>query len=116
MPSNFDEKNAIVFRGLYPGNFETKFFPSRFEGILYNSVGINKTSVLVETIAVVLPCIQAFPSSRTRKGTFKETLNHQKEKETASVHDLFTGKLVKRKRAKQAKQSFLFDIPFKVLR
>ena len=37
MPSNFDEKDAIVFRGQYPGNFETKFFPSRFEGILYNS-------------------------------------------------------------------------------
>ena len=50
------------------------------------------------------------------KETFKETLKHQKEKETASVHDLFTGKLVKRKRAKQAKQSFLFDIPFKVHR
>ena len=38
MPSNFDEKNAIVFWGQYPGNFETKFFPLRFEGILYNSV------------------------------------------------------------------------------
>ena len=38
MPSNFDEKNAIEFWGQYPGNFETKFFPLRFEGILYNSV------------------------------------------------------------------------------
>ena len=38
MPSNFDEKNAIVFWGQYPGNFETKFFPLRFEGISYNSV------------------------------------------------------------------------------
>ena len=38
IPSNFDEKNTIVFWGQYPGNFETKFFPLRFEGILYNSV------------------------------------------------------------------------------
>ena len=37
MPSNFDEKNAIVFWGQYPGSFETKFFPLRFEGTLYNS-------------------------------------------------------------------------------
>ena len=37
MPSDFDEKNAIVLRGQYPWNFETKFFPLRFEGILYNS-------------------------------------------------------------------------------
>jgi hypothetical protein len=29
--------------GQYPGNFETKFFPSRFEGILYNSVGRSDT-------------------------------------------------------------------------
>ena len=41
MPSNYDEKNAIVFRGQYPGNFETKFFPLRFEGILYNSVAYS---------------------------------------------------------------------------
>ena len=41
MPSNFDEKNAIVFWGQYPGNFETKFFPLRFEGISYNSVVTN---------------------------------------------------------------------------
>ena len=33
MPSNFDEKNAIVFWGQYHGIFETKFFPLRFEGI-----------------------------------------------------------------------------------
>ena len=38
MPSNFDEKNAIVFWGQYPGNFETKFFHLKFEGISYNSV------------------------------------------------------------------------------
>ena len=31
------KKNTIVFWGQYPGNFETKFFPLRFEGILYNS-------------------------------------------------------------------------------
>ena len=38
MPSNFDEKNAIVFWGQYHGILETKFFPLRFEGISYNSV------------------------------------------------------------------------------
>ena len=32
------KKNTIVFWGQYPGNYETKFFPLRFEGILYNSV------------------------------------------------------------------------------
>ena len=42
MPSNFNEKNVIVFWGQYPGNFETKFFPLRFEGILYNSVLTSK--------------------------------------------------------------------------
>jgi hypothetical protein len=42
MPSNFDEKNAIVFWGQYPRNFETKFFPFRFEGISYNSVSMEK--------------------------------------------------------------------------
>ena len=31
------KKNTIVFWGQYPGNFETKFFPLRIEGILYNS-------------------------------------------------------------------------------
>ena len=35
------KKNTVVFWGQYPGNFETKFFPLRFEGILYNSVGCN---------------------------------------------------------------------------
>ena len=38
MPSNFDEKNAIVFWGQYHGIFETMFFPLRFEGTSYNSV------------------------------------------------------------------------------
>ena len=48
MPSNFDEKNAIVFWGQYPGNFETKFFPLRFEGILYNSVVISFMFMKIE--------------------------------------------------------------------
>ena len=46
IPSNFDEKNTIEFWGQYPGNFETKFFPLRFEGILYNSVAPHSTSQL----------------------------------------------------------------------
>ena len=36
------KKNTIVVWGQYPGNFETKFFPLRFEGILYNSVGLSR--------------------------------------------------------------------------
>ena len=37
------KKNTVVFWGQYPGNFETKFFPLRFEGILYNSVVLTFT-------------------------------------------------------------------------
>ena len=40
------KKNAIVFWGQYPGNFETKFFPLRFEGTLYNSV---REQLLIES-------------------------------------------------------------------
>ena len=39
------KKNTIVFWGQYPGNFETKFFPLRFEGILYNSVAMSLNTV-----------------------------------------------------------------------
>ena len=47
------KKNTIVFWGQYPGNFETKFFPLRFEGILYNSVGSQCIQAAVGSFSIL---------------------------------------------------------------
>ena len=62
MPSNFDEKNAIVFWGQYPGNFETKFFPLRFEGILYNSQSYIYQVLQTIQMKLILLCVWAEPA------------------------------------------------------
>ena len=60
MPSNFDEKNAIVFWGQYPGNFETKFFPLRFEGILYNSVQRINKIIFDKIFELIVPLLNMY--------------------------------------------------------
>ena len=47
LPSESVAGNTLRFRGKKQYIFQTKFFPLEFEGILYNSVGIYKTKVLI---------------------------------------------------------------------